>query len=268
VERVLVTGAAGEIGRVLRAGLRGRYRLLRLTDVREPSPASAGEEVVTADLSDVAAAHAVTEGIDCVVHLAGVPREGAWEDILRGNLIVTYNVFEAARRNGVKRIVFASSNHVTGYYPVGRAIDPGVPPRPDSRYGVSKGFAELLGRLYADKHGLSVACLRIGSFRERPRSARQLRTWISHRDTVQLVMRAVEAPDFHFIVVYGVSANTRNEWRNPAAELIGYRPVDNAEAFAAEIENKLDPAGPARDFQGGEFCAMEFDSDPRRINGT
>lgn len=268
MERVLITGAAGEIGRVLRAGLRGRYRLLRLTDVRQPGPASAGEEVVTADLSDVAAAHAVTEGIDCVVHLAGVPREGAWEDILRSNFIVTYNVFEAARRNGVKRIVFASSNHVTGYYPVGRAIDPGMPPRPDSRYGVSKGFGELLGRLYADKHSLSVACLRIGSFRARPGSARQLRTWISHRDTVQLVMRAVEAPDFHFIVVYGVSANTRSDWRNPAAELIGYRPVDNAEAFSAEIENKLDPAGPARDFQGGEFCAIEFDGDARRIEGT
>jgi uronate dehydrogenase len=265
MKRVLITGAAGGIGSVLRAGLRGRYPLLRLLDRRPVDAAGAGAESVVADLDDFAAAEAATRGIDCVVHLAGVPREAPWDDILRSNIAATYNVFEAARRNEVERIVFASSNHVMGYYPVGCRIDATMPPRPDSRYGLSKVFGEALGRLYADKHGMSVACMRIGSFRDRPRKARELRTWISHRDMVQLVTRSIEAPAFHFLVVYGVSANTRREWHDDATRLIGYQPQDDAEAFAAELEDKLDPEGPARDFQGGEFCAMEFDGDPDRI---
>ena len=112
---------------------------------------------------------------------------------------------------------------------------------------------------------MSVACLRIGSFRERPQNARELRTWISHRDTVQLVRCCIEAPAFHFIVVYGVSAKSRNQWGDDAARLIGYRPRDNAEAFAAELESKTEAAGPASDFHGGQYCAQEFNGDPRAI---
>lgn len=265
MERILVTGAAGGIGQVLRAGLRGRYRLLRLTDIKEMMPAATGEETVAADLADTASVQALMEGINCVVHLAGVPREAPWEQILPNNVVATYNLFEAARVNGVKRVIFASSNHVVGFYRVGSTIGVGDPPRPDSRYGASKVFGEALGRLYADKHGLSVACLRIGSFRDRPQSARQLRTWISHRDTVQLVTRCIEAPAFHYIVLYGVSANTRSKWRNEEARLIGYAPQDNAEAFAAEIGDKHDAPGPASDFQGGEFSALEFDGNPDEI---
>jgi uronate dehydrogenase len=265
MKRVLITGAAGGIGSVLRAGLAGTFSLLRLADVRPVGAARTGEEEVIADFSNLDAAVAATRGIDCVVHLAGVPREAEWERILPHNVVGTYNVFEAARRNGVKRIVFASSNHVTGFHRVGRPVDPALPPRPDSRYGVSKVFGEALGRLYADKHGLSVACLRIGSFRERPQNARELRTWISHRDTVQLVRRCIDAPSFHFIVVYGVSANTRNEWRDDAARLVGYRPQDNAETFAAELESRTEAPGPASDFHGGQYCALEFDGDPSAI---
>src|SRR5262245_59293538 len=170
MQRVLITGAAGGIGGVLRAGLAGRYSLLRLADVRPCSAAGKGEEAIVADFSALDAALAATRGIDCVVHLAGIPREAEWERILPNNIVGTYNLFEAARRNGVKRVVFASSNHVTGFHRVGQPVDPALPPRPDSRYGVSKVFGESLGRLYADKHGLSVACLRIGSFRERPQN--------------------------------------------------------------------------------------------------
>ena len=265
MERILITGAAGEIGRALHAGLRGRYALLRLLDVREIRNLDAGEESVVANLVEPEAARAATRGIDCVVHLAGVPREAPWEQILPNNIVASYNLFEAARANGVKRVIFASSNHVVGFYRAGRTVGVSEPPRPDSRYGVSKVFGEALGRLYADKHGLSVACLRIGSFRERPRNARQLRTWISHRDTVQLVQRCIDAPRFHFIVVYGVSANTRNRWRDDAARLIGYRPEDDAERYAGEIAAITDPPGPPRDFHGGEFCALEFDGDPAAI---
>jgi uronate dehydrogenase len=265
MKRVLITGAAGEIGSVLRSGLRGRHSLLRLADVRHIGDAEKGEECLVADLTDFGAADAATRGIDCVVHLAGVPREAPWESVLPHNISATCNVFEAARRNGVRRVVFASSNHVIGFYRAGRPVDAKQPPRPDSRYGVSKVFGEALGRLYADKHGLSVACLRIGSFRERPQSARQLRTWISHRDTVELVRCCIEAPAYHFIVVYGVSANTRRQWHDDSAGLIGYRPQDDAEVFACEIGDKLDREGPARDFHGGEYCSAEFSGDPSKI---
>ena len=265
MDRVLITGAAGGIGNVLRAGLTGHYSLLRLADVRPCGNIARGEEEVVADFTSMDAALAATRGMECVVHLAGVPRETEWERILPNNIVATYNLFEAARCNGVKRVVFASSNHVTGFHRVGQTVDPSLQPRPDSRYGVSKVFGEALGRLYADKHGLSVACLRIGSFRARPQNARELRTWISHRDTVQLVRRCIDAPSFHFIVVYGVSANTRNEWRDEAAQLIGYRPQDNAEVYAAELESKTEAAGPASDFHGGQYCAQEFDGDPSRI---
>jgi uronate dehydrogenase len=264
--RVLITGAAGEIGGVLRIGLRGRYSLLRLADARGMEAGGPGEETVVTDLVDLSAAQRVTEDIDCVVHLAGVPREAPWERILPNNIVATCNLFEAARQNGVKRVIFASSNHTVGYYRVGRELGIGEPPRPDSRYGASKVFGEALGRLYADKHGLSVACLRIGSFRARPQSARELRTWISHRDTVQLVQRCIDAPSFHYLVAYGVSANTRNQWHDDAARLIGYQPQDNAETYAGELAAKTEAPGPAREFHGGAFCALEFSGDPRAID--
>jgi len=262
MKRILITGAAGAIGSTLHAGLRGAYPLLRLSDARPlPAPA-AGEECVSADLRDSGATASLMQGINCVVHLGGVPKEGPWQTILENNIVATYNVFEAARQCGVKRVVFASSNHVIGYYRVGRKVGIEEPPRPDSRYGVSKVFGEALGRLYADKHGLSVACLRIGSFRERPQNARQLATWISPRDMAHLVRCAIDAPVYNFLVLYGVSSNTRSRWKNPAADLIGYRPQDNAEDFAAELLGKPSAAAdPAGEFHGGEFCALEFTGD-------
>lgn len=266
-DRVLVTGSAGEIGRVLRAGLYDGRRSLRLLDVKPQDPAREGEEIVTADLADIAALEDAARGMDCIVHLAGVPREGAWEAILPNNIVGTYNLFEAARRAGVKRVVFASSNHVVGYYRATRKVGVAEPERPDSRYGVSKAYGEALGRLYADKYGLEVACLRIGSFRARPEDARQLATWISHRDMVELTRCCIEAPAFHFIVLYGVSNNTRNRWLNPYSAEIGYRPQDNAEDYARELEGKMPPPGdPAADFHGGSFCALEFSGDARRID--
>ncbi|MGQ0752159.1 MAG: NAD-dependent epimerase/dehydratase family protein [Betaproteobacteria bacterium] len=174
MQRVLITGAAGAIGTTLRAGLKGVYPLLRLSDIRPVGDLSSGEDFMSADLNDAAAVARLMPGIDCVVHLGGVPREDKWEAILANNIVGTYNVFEAARKAGVKRVVFASSNHVIGFHRAARTVDIEAPVRPDSRYGVSKVFGEALGRLYADKHGLSVACLRIGSFRQRPHSARQV----------------------------------------------------------------------------------------------
>jgi uronate dehydrogenase len=266
MERILITGAAGAIGSTLHRGLAGRYPLLRLADILPVTANGAAEEAVRCDITDAAAVGAAMRGIDCVVHLAGVPREGPWDTILPNNVIGTYNVFEAARANGVRRVIFASSNHVIGYYPVRQRVGIRNPPRPDSRYGASKVFGEAIGRLYADKYGMSVACLRIGSFRERPEDARQLATWISHGDMVKLVGCAIDAADFHYLVIYGVSANTRARWDNPDAARIGFVPRDNAERYAAELLGKGPPPGdPAAAFHGGSFCAMEWHGDVRRI---
>ena len=264
-DRILITGAAGEIGGTLRAGLSGVYPLLRLTDVRPLDAAAAGEEILQADLADERALAVAMKDIDCVVHLGGTPREAPWAAILANTIQGTYNVFEAARAAGVRRVVFASSNHTIGYYRVDKRVGIEEPPRPDSRYGVSKVFGEALGRLYADKHGLEVACLRIGSFRKEPGDHRQLATWISHRDTVQLVQRCIDAPAFHFIVLYGVSANTRARWHNPHAAFVGYAPEDDAEAWAERFAPPADAADPVAAFHGGPFCGLEFDGDPKRI---
>ena len=267
MKRILITGAAGLIGDALRQALRGAYPLLRLTDIRPLTAARAGEECARADLHDFAAVAAAMRGIDCVVHLGGVPKEGPWEVVLDANIAGTYNVFEAARLAGVKRVVFASSNHVIGFYRTGRTVGTDEPPRPDSRYAVSKVFGEALGRLYADKHGMSVACLRIGSFRERPQDARQLATWISPRDMAQLVRCAIDAPPYDFIVLYGVSANTRSRWDNSEAQHIGYRPRDNAEEYAAQLAlPPADSSDPAVAFHGGSFCAIEFNNKINNIN--
>jgi uronate dehydrogenase len=268
VKRVLITGAAGAIGKVLRAAYHGKYQLL-LSDIAPLGEAAPGEELVSADLTDFAACERMMQGVDCVVHLGGVAVEDAWEKILPANIVGCYNVFEAARRAGVKRVIFASSNHAIGFHRRERFIDNTVQPRPDTRYGVSKVFGEALGRLYADKHGLSVACLRIGTFRnpDRPDNARQLLTWISHRDMVQLVERCIDHPDYHFAVVYGVSNNLRNRWDNTNAKFLGYKPVDDSEIYAAEIlargevENKI-----SAQFHGGFFTPMEFDGDASKID--
>lgn len=267
--RVLITGAAGIIGRCLRADLKGRYALLRLSDVAEQKPADPGEEVCKLDVRDIDAVERSMEGIDCVVHLAGIPVEDVWEKILPMNIEGCYNVFEAARRQGVRRVVFASSNHAVGFHRRERFIDNTVELRPDSRYGVSKIFGEALGRMAADKFGISVACMRIGAFRatDQPTEARHLMMWISHRDMAQLTRCCIEHPDYHFVVVYGVSNNLRNRWDNSNVKFLGYRPLDDAEVYADEILNAAKPENViSAQFHGGFLCPMEFIGDTNRID--
>lgn len=267
--RILITGAAGQIGVALRKGLAGSYELLRLADLAPVGQAGPGEETVQFDLGDMPAVEAAMRGIDCVVHLGGVSVEDSWEKVLPANIAGCYNVFEAAYRQGVKRVIFASSNHAIGFHRRERFIDSTVVPRPDTRYGVSKVFGEAVGRLYADKHGLSVACLRIGTFRnpDRPESARQLLTWISHRDMVQLVRRCIDHPDYHFVTVYGVSNNLRSRWDNSNVKFLGYRPEDDSEVYAAEILARGDKENEiSAQFHGGFYCPIEFDGDTTRID--
>jgi uronate dehydrogenase len=269
MKRILITGAAGQIGVALRRGLRGSYPLIRLADIAPLGTAEAGEEVLQTDIRDMAAVEKAMAGIDCVVHLAGRSTEGDWDTVLALNIEGCFNVFEAARSAGVKRVIFASSNHAIGFHRRERFLDNTVEPRPDSRYGVSKVFGEALGRLYADKHAMSVACLRIGTFRtpDRPIDARGLLTWISHRDMVQLVRRCIDHPDYHFIIAYGVSNNLRSRWDNTNVKFLGYAPQDDSEQFAAEIfaegkkENEISAL-----FHGAHYCATEFDGDTSLID--
>src|SRR6266849_6092240 len=147
MNRILITGAAGKIGSTLREGLRGRYAVLRLSDIAPLDPARAGEEIVRSDLADLAEVEAAMRGVDCVVHLGAIPGEGTWDKILPNNVVGTWNVFEAARRQGVRRVIYASSHHAVGFYRRARFIDQTVAPRPDGVYGVSKVFGEAVGRL-------------------------------------------------------------------------------------------------------------------------
>src|SRR5215472_16326833 len=261
MNRVLITGAGGGIGRSLRETLRGVYPVLRLSDRVALAPARDREETDRTELSDFAAVQRMVAGVDGIIHLGGISGENEWEAILRSNIVGTYNLFEAARRAKVQRIMVATSNHAVGFYPRDQRIDHRVVPRPDSRYGVSKDFAEALPSLYADKHGIGFLCTRIGNFGPQPIDKRRLSIWISPRDYTQLVRIGLEHPDIRYEIVYGVSNNRRSWYDNSNAERLGYRPQDDSEPFAqavlaAEAGRAIDPI--AEHYQGGTFCAAEY----------
>jgi uronate dehydrogenase len=229
MERVLITGAAGAIGTVLRPALREGLTELRLSDIEEVQDLAGNETFVRADLTDFEAVQRAVDGVDAVIHLGAIPNEAAFEVIAGPNLRGVYHVFEAARRSGVRRIVYASSNHATGMYDVGEPLDGSVAPRPDGLYGASKVFGEAIARLYVDRFGLGAVCLRIGSFKPQPEEERELSTWLSHADGVRLFRAALTA-DVDFAIVYGGSANARRWW--PPDTAIGFVPEDDAEVFA------------------------------------
>ncbi len=263
---VLVTGAAGGVGRYLRAGLAGRYAL-RLSDRVVIEDLGPGESFVAADLADMGAVRRAVAGVDAIVHLGGFSVEGDWDTILHANLIGTHNLYEAAREAGVSRVVFASSNHAVGFYERSRTIDDTVYPRPDSRYGLSKVFGEGLASLYADKYGVTSMCIRIGNVDERPRDVRRLAIWISPRDIAQLVRIGVEHPDIRFEIVYGMSDNARAWWDNSNAYRLGYAPRDRSEDYAEEVlaSAPADTGDPVADrCQGGPFCSAESGGDPTK----
>jgi uronate dehydrogenase len=267
MRRVLITGAGGGIGNALRESLRGAYPILRLSDRVALSPARDGEEIDRSELSDMAAVERMVEGIDGIVHLGGNSGEGPWPVILQSNIVGLYNVFEAARRAGVRRIVMATSNHAVGFYPRSQTIDHRVVPRPDSRYGVSKAFSEALASLYADKHRIGFLCVRIGNFGERPIDKRRLSIWISPRDLAQIVRIGLDHPEIRYEIVYGVSNNRRSWYDNSNAYRLGYRPLDDSEPWAAQV--LAAEAGQAADqiaeyYQGGTFCAAEYTAPTRR----
>jgi uronate dehydrogenase len=267
MHRVLITGAGGGIGRGLRETLRGVYPILRLSDRIPVAPARDGEEVDQTELSDMAAVEKMVAGCDGIIHLGGISGENTWEKILEGNIVGLYNVFEAARRAGVKRIVMATSNHAVGFYPRAQAIDHRVTVRPDSRYGVSKAFSEALASLYSDKHGIGFLCVRIGNYGTRPIDSRRLSIWVSPRDLTQLVRIGLEHPELRYEIVYGVSDNQRSWYDNANAYRLGYKPEDDSEPQAAQVLSA--EAGQVKNpiaekYQGGTFCADEYDAKTER----
>ena len=240
-KRVLITGAAGRIGQVVAEGLHERYQL-RVLYNRTVLDQQYDEEIVVGNLGDLDKMEEAVGGMDAVVHMAGNPSGGAtFMETVEANIIGTHNIYEACHRKGVKRVIFASTNHVTGMYekkgPIYTTWD--MPVRPDSYYGASKAYGEALGRWYCDEHGLSVICHRIGSFQPvasviNRRNDRILSTWLSYKDTVQLTWRSIEASDkIDFAIYYGISGNTRAYFDlQNAREEIGYDPVDNSEDHA------------------------------------
>ncbi|MFC6592598.1 NAD-dependent epimerase/dehydratase family protein [Deinococcus lacus] len=263
LSRLLITGAAGEVGSALREHLPqhldSHFPTLRLTDNRDLGEARAGEELAPADLTDFDAVLKVMQGVDAVIHLGGIADEDTYANIRAVNMDGTYNVLEAARQTGVGRVAFASSIHTVGFYPRSETISPAVPVRPDTYYGVSKVFGEALGRMYWERYGLEFVGVRICSFQPRPKDRRHLSTWLSKRDAAQLFARAVTAPDVGFLVVAGISGNTRRWMSNEGWDALGYRPQDNAEAYAAEVEHiHGDEDDITEERQGGIFVDSAY----------
>ncbi|NUT36312.1 MAG: NAD(P)-dependent oxidoreductase [Hamadaea sp.] len=243
MSRVLITGGAGKVATLLRAGMRKPGRTLRLMDLREPAAlpegdaADGAEEVVIGSLTDAAVLAEAMREVDAVVHLGGQSRESDARDVIESNMYGTYQLFEAARAAGVGRIVLASSNHAAGFQTRrgDELLPPDLPGRPDTLYGWSKVAMEACGQLYADRFGMDVICLRIGLWFPRPPGLRGLAMWLSPGDGVRLVEASLTAPAPGFRIVWGISRNTRRWWSLAEGEALGYHPVDDAEAFADEL---------------------------------
>lgn len=255
---VLLTGAAGGLGSLMRGLLPAYGYELRLLDMR---PVDGEPDAITADLTDTEALRKAVRGVDAVIHLAGISLESSFDKILRANIEGTYNLYEAAREAGVPRIVFASSNHAVGFTPRPVGDDPLIrvdtPRRPDTFYGLSKSFGEDLAQLYWDKHGIETVSVRIGSCFLEPTSVRMLSVWMSPGDGARLFHAALTAPAVGHAVVYGSSANTRLWWDLSSARALGYEPQDDSEQYAEKLiaeQGELDPGNPDHAHLGGPFC--------------
>lgn len=258
-ERLLLTGAAGGLGQALRTRLKANCAVLRLSDVVAMAGAEPGEEVVQADLADADAVDRLVAGCQAIVHLGGVSTEQPWVPILKANIEGVYHLYEAARRHGVRRVVFASSNHVMGFYRQSETIDASHPPRPDGLYGLSKAFGEDLSRLYFDRHGIETACVRIGSSFPEPRDRRMLATWLSYDDLHRLITACLTTPVLGHTIIYGTSDNAVSWYDNRLARHVGYRPQDSSDVFRDAVYARTpapDIDDPTVQFQGGGFVRM------------
>jgi uronate dehydrogenase len=262
--RLLLTGAAGRLGSELRRGLAPLCTHLRLADVAEIKDLKPNEEALQFDLADMEAAIRASEGVDAIVHFGGVPLERSWDAILNANIRGSYHIYEGARKNGVRRVVYASSVHAIGYHQIEDHIDAKAAHRPDGLYGLSKCFVEDLGRLYWDKFGIETAALRIFSSFPEPTDRRMLWSWLSFADCIRLVTASLTAPRVGFTVAHGISDNAVKPVDNALSAHLGWQPNDNTEAFRGPLESKLpppDPRAPAVKHLGGWFVDLGHPDD-------
>ena len=257
--KLLLTGAAGGLGVALRERLKANCDVLRLSDKVAFGPVGEREEVMLADLADAGAVDALVQGMDAIVHMGGVSTEAPFEPILQANIIGVYNLYEAARKHGVRRIVFASSNHVTGYYRQSETINASHPPRPDGLYGVSKAFGEDLSRFYFDRYGIETACVRIGSSFPEPADRRMLATWLSYDDLHRLITACLSTPVLGHSIIFGMSDNAVTWWDNSQARHVGFVPQDSSDVFREAVYARTtqpDLEDPVVQYQGGRFVRL------------
>lgn len=258
MRKILITGAAGALGKVTRDGLTGWADSLRLSDIADIDDCQSHEEFINCPLGNLEAVIDLVDGVDGIVHLGGMSVENTFETILDSNLRGTYNLFEAARKTGKPRILFASSNHAIGFHTRETKLDGDSPFRPDSLYGVSKCFGENLAQLYYAKFGIESVSVRIGSCFPKPVDRRMLATWLSYGDYVSLVKAVFESSRTGAAMIYGASANREQWWDNSHAAFLGWTPKDTSEIYREEVEAKpydLTWDDPAVKFQGGGFAA-------------
>ncbi|WP_292291465.1 NAD(P)-dependent oxidoreductase [Marivita sp.] len=261
-KRIALTGGSGRVGTALRRILTEKVAAIKIVDTADPGPLAANETWDQVDISEGEALAACLTDVDAIVHLAGYPNERGIEDILRVNVLGTHNVLDAARRNGIDRVVFGSSNHAVGFYPRETRVSDADPMRPDTLYGLSKCWGELEAGLYFDKFGIRTLNIRIGNAGDRPTDARALRIWVSPRDLAQLVLIGLEHPDITCTTVFGVSQVEAGWLDNSTAAALGYIPADSAQSLAGP-DNAQERPSPlphiAEFFQGGRFCVIDHD---------
>jgi uronate dehydrogenase len=262
--RILLTGATGGVADMIRPMLRERYDEVVLSARADGMDLEPGESYRAADLGDPHALRAALEGVDGVIHLAGMSVEGAWQTVEAANVTGLYNLYEAVRAMGVPRVVFASSLHAIGFYPRHRRIGIDDVPRPDTRYGVSKVFGEALASLYADKYGVRTLSVRIGYCHWKPDTEYRQSIWLHPEDFFALCVIGLEHPEIHNQIVFGASRNPRNPWDTAAADALGYRPSHDADDHLEATLGVREEHPVARHMQGGHFAAEEWDGDLAR----
>ncbi len=261
MKKLVLTGAAGRLASHLREPMSKMCETLVSTDLAdEIGTLYEGEQYVQADLGDLDAMVALLADADMVVHFGAIGDEAPFEELLKPNFIGAYNIWEAAYRNKVRRVVYASSIHAVGMHKKTDFIGTDVPHRPDTFYGLAKCFAEDLASMYWDKRGVEAVCMRILSAAQ-VSNARAVGSWLSYDDLIQLVTRAIDTPVTGFTVVYGVSNNDRVTVDNSNASFLGYRPKDNAEEHAERMfaeAGVLDNQDPGNMCQGGPFASVKL----------
>jgi uronate dehydrogenase len=253
-KRILFTGAAGNLGRRLREHLHRFADVVRLADLADIGPAGPG--VVRCDLADRDQVMAMCEGVDAILHFGGVSTEEAFDPIMQANILGMANLYEAVHKLGIRRVVFASTNHTMGMYRTTDLVDATMPTRPDGYYGVSKVFGESISRYYWDRFGIETVCIRIGYCWPEATNYRQMVTWLGLDDLVQLLWRSLLTPRVGHTITFGVSDNPGRWWDDRHSRHLGYNPTQSSLQFADKIAPVVDWEDMddiTLTFQGGVF---------------